>query len=74
MGRSDQSKMDRLHALADQVRAWPPYLRVTSSAQKESEREKLERDEYGRLPCVHCGAAQYPDSPFCLACGKDEPT
>jgi hypothetical protein len=31
-------------------------------------------DEYGRLPCVHCGAAQYPDSPFCLACGKDEPT
>lgn len=30
-------------------------------------------DEHGRVPCIHCGALQYPGSPYCLACGEDNP-
>lgn len=32
----ERSKMDRLNDVADQVRTWPPYLRVTSSAHKQT--------------------------------------
>ena len=31
------------------------------------------KDEFGRVPCVHCGSLQYPGSPFCLTCGRDDP-
>jgi hypothetical protein len=30
-------------------------------------------DEYGRSPCRHCGSMQYPDSPYCLGCGRPDP-